>query len=217
VLTGWESVPAAFVATAWHHRADWGGVLDDVRLRTLALLAAGVVPGQRVRASDVPSQLAVMAAGAVAVVDRSPADEVTLDLEAGRRLEAARPDAFEQAWQAIDPGWPAVVAGATFTHANVVAAVRSLALATGAGPGRSVEVRLPGPVPGADLLAALTGATEGPGDIRIDAVHALVVDGHAGVVSIDGVPLPGVAISGDRIRSDAVAPERLVDGWLVAA
>jgi hypothetical protein len=217
VLTGWETVPQAFVATAWHERDAWGATLGDVRARTVALLAAGVEPGQRVRATDVVTELAVLAAGAVAVLDGSAADDVGIDLDAGRALEASRPDAFERTWQAITLEAPAVVAGATYTHANVVAAVRSLALATGAGPGRRVEVRLPFTVPGAHLLAPLTGAVEGPGDIVLDAVHALVVEGHAGVVSIDGRPLPGVAIDGHRIRSDAVAPDRLVDGWLVAA
>jgi hypothetical protein len=218
VLTGWETVPAAFVATAWQHRGTWGASLDDVRLLTLGLLDAGIGPGDAVVTTDLVTELAVLAAGAVAVLDGSPGADVPAgDLRAaGRRLDDRAPDAFERSWQAIEPGAPAVVAGATFTHANLIAAVRSLALATGAGPGRLVHVDLPATAPGAHLLAALTGATAGPGDIVLAPDRARAVVGHAGVVALDGVPLPGVAVSGTRIRSDAVAAELLVDGWLAA-
>jgi hypothetical protein len=219
VLTGWETVPAAFVATAWQHRGTWGGLLDDVRLLALGLLAAGVGPGLSVRAGDLTTELAVLATGAAAVLDGSPGDDLPAgDLRAaGRDLDDRQPDAFERAWQAIAADDRAVVAGATFTHANLVAAVRSLALATGAGPGRRVQVDLPVTAPGAHLLAPLTGATTGPGDIVLGTGRARVVVGHAGVVALDGEPLPGVVLAGTRIRSDAVAPDRLVDGWLDAA
>jgi hypothetical protein len=219
VLTGWETVPAAFVTTAWQHRDRWGAALDDVRLLTLGLLASGVRPGQRLRAPEVVTQLAVLAAGAVAVVDGSPADELPDgDLRAGgRRLDAERPDAFEQAWQALAPSDDALVADATFSHANVVAAVRSLAAATGAGPGRHVEVRLAQRVVGAHLLAPLTGAGTGPGDIVLAPARCRTARGFAGVVSLDGEPLPGVTVAGRRIRSDAAAAGCLVDGWLEAA
>ncbi|MCU1485820.1 MAG: hypothetical protein JWN67_2566 [Actinomycetia bacterium] len=219
MLTGWETVPAAFVATAWQQRAVWGALLDDVRLVTLGLVAAGVGPGDAVRAGDLTAELAVLAAGGVAVLDGSAgADLPSGDLRAaGRSLDEHEPDAFERSWRAIEPDAPAIVAGATFTHANVVAAVRSLALATGAGPGRRVQVDLPVTAPGAHLLAPLTGATTGPGDIVLGPDRARVVTGHAGVVALDGVPLPGVVVSGTRLRSDAVAPGALVDGWLGAA
>jgi hypothetical protein len=222
VLTGWESVPAAFVATAWQHRAIWGPTLDDVRVLALGLVAAGAA-GRRVAVDgDLAFELAVLAAGAVAVLDGSGA-ELAMAPElrpAGRALDAAEPDAFERAWQAVGPGQVAVIAGATFTHANLVAAVRSLAVATDAGPGRRVEVGLD--VPAAALLAPLTGAAVGPGDIVLRGPDALVLPGHAGVVSLGGRPLPGVTIAvGDdgrtRVRSDGVAPACLVDGWLEAA
>jgi hypothetical protein len=223
VLTGWETVPAAFVATAWQHRAAWGATLDDVRLLALGLVAAGAGPGRRVAVDrDLTLELAVLAAGAVAVLDGSGADMILPSglREAGRALDGAEPDAFERAWQAVDPGDVAVVAGATFTHANLVAAVRSLAAATGAGPGRTVEADVDAPA--AALLAPLTGAVPGAGDIVLRRPDALVVPGHAGVVSLGGRPLPGVTIAvGDdgrtRVRSDGVAPSCLVDGWLEAA
>jgi hypothetical protein len=222
VLTGWETVPAAFVATAWQHRTTWGPTLDDVRLLALGLVAAGA-SGRRVAVDgDLTSELAVLAAGAVAVLDGSGADlTMTPELRReGQALDAAEPDAFERAWQAVGPNDDAVIAGATFNHANLVAAVRSLAVATGAGPGRFVQVQLDAPA--AALLAALTGAAPGAGDIVLRRPDALVVPGHAGVVSLGGQPLPGVTIAvghdgRTRIRSDGVAPACLVDGWLEAA
>jgi hypothetical protein len=72
-------------------------------------------------------------------------------------------------------------------------------------------------VPGAHLLAALTGAVAGRGDILLAAAGCRVVVGHAGVVALDGRLLPGVAVAGTRIRSDAIAAGVLVDGWLDAA
>jgi hypothetical protein len=95
--------------------------------------------------------------------------------------------------------------------------VRSLARATGARARRRVEVGLPATVPGAHLLAALTGATNGPGDIVLTADRVWTAAGHAGVIALDGDPLPGVTIDGTRVRSDAVAAACLVDGWLEAA
>lgn len=218
MLTGWETVPGAFVTSAWHHRAVWGALLDEVRLLAVGLVATGVAAGDRFAVTDLATELAVLAAGGVAVLDGSGDAAVPADARAaGQALDAEQPDAFERAWQAVEPGAPAVVAGAVFTHANVVAAVRSLALATGAGPGRSVLVRLPFTVAGAHLLAPLTGAAAGPGDIELTPGRARVVPGHAGVVALDGEPLPGVVVDGGRIRSDAVAPGVGVDGWLEVA
>lgn len=221
MLTGWESVPGAFVATAWQDRGTWGASLERVRRLTLGSLAAGVGPGRRVAVfDDVELLLAVLAAGAVAVLDGSGGDEVVVPAPS----DLPAPDAFERAWQAVDPGAEAVVAGATFTHENLVAAVRSLALATGAAPGGTVRVDLPATVPAAHLLAPLTGAVlvrRGPADIVLRTPDARVVDGYPGVVSLGGRLLPGVVLddgpTGVRLRADGVAPSRQVDGWLAVA
>lgn len=220
MLTGWESVPAAFVATAWQHGDAWGSVLAAVRTRTEALLGAGVGAGDRIAVTDdLVLQLAVLTTGAVAVLDGSGGDPAP-----GGAVGDATPDAFEQAWLAVDPTADAVVAGATFTHENLVAAVRSLALATGAGPGRTLRVELPVTVPGAHLLAPLTGARlvpAGAADIVLAEPAARTAPGFAGVLSLDGKLLPGVALEEVdgrvRVRSDAVAPSRRTAGWLEVA
>ena len=80
-----------------------------------------------------------------------------------------------------------------------------------------MHVDLPVTAPAAHLLAVLTGASAGEGDIVLDRPAARIVTGHAGVVALHGAPLPGVTLAGTRVRSDAVAAECLVDGWLGAA
>jgi hypothetical protein len=192
-----------------------GPGVAEVRRRAEELLAAGVRPGDALHAADLVDELAILATGAIAVLDGGAAPPTA---EPG-----GDPDAFERAWRAVDPAAVAIeVGGIAYTHENLVAAVRSLALATGAGPGSTVLVDLPVTVPGAYLLAPLTGATRvaaGRADVVLDAERARTVPGYAGVVELDGRLLPGVAVDGaGRVRGDAVAPGRRTGGgWLEVA
>lgn len=163
-----ETVPAAFAATAHRHRpvtavrepgraTSWLRLADEVRALALGLTAEeSVAPGRRVAvhgpdgADRLAVELAVLAVGAVAVLDGLPAE---LDVYAhgldrlratGKERDRAEPDAFERSWHAVAPDDVAIAAdGTDFTHANVLTGARSLVQALDVDAGDVVRCTLP--------------------------------------------------------------------------
>lgn len=162
-----ETVPAAFASTAHRHRpvtavrelgraTSWLRLNQEVRALALGLAAehhAG--PGRRISvhgpdgADRLALELAVLASGAVAVLDGADSDEDVyahgLDRlrAAGQTRDEEQPDAFERAWQALGPDDPAIVAdGAEFTHADVLTGARSLVQAVAVDAGDVVRCSL---------------------------------------------------------------------------
>jgi hypothetical protein len=137
VLTGRETVPAAFAATAY--RNGWTDLARRVRHLALGMGDAGTVPCPTTDAGA----LAALAAGATLDFDRAP---VALDEDAllarGRDVDERDPDAFERAWSAIAPGAVAAIGdgGNRWTHGGLLWAARSFAQGVGAGAGVTVSV-----------------------------------------------------------------------------
>ena len=132
MLTGRETVPAAFAATAWQH--GWHDLARRVRHVALGLGQVGTVPPP----STTAGALAVLAAGGTLDFDTDsvPLDEDAL-ADAGRAIDERDPDAYERAVGAVAPG--AVAArgdgGRTWTHGGLLWAARSFAQGVDAGPG----------------------------------------------------------------------------------
>jgi hypothetical protein len=137
VLTGRDTVPATFAATAY--RNGWADVARRVRLVALGLGTPGTVPCPT---TDVGA-LAVLAAGGTLDFDAPPQalDEAALE-DSGRELDERTPDAFERRWSVIQPSDIAAVGdgGARWTHGALVWAARSFAQGIGAGDGTTLRV-----------------------------------------------------------------------------
>ena len=136
MLTGRETVPAAFAATAWQQ--GWHDLARQVRLVALGLGPVGTVAPPPTSAGA----LAVLAAGGTLDFDAAPAPLAEDALaEAGRAIDERDPDAYERAVHAVAPG--AVAArgdgGRTWTHGGLLWAARSLAQGIGAGGGTRVR------------------------------------------------------------------------------
>lgn len=201
MMPGVETVPAAFAATAHRHRpvtavrepgraTSWLRLAEEVRALTLGLAAEeAVVAGRRVAvhgpdgADRLALELAVLAAGAVAVLDGlADVDVYAHGLDrlraAGRERDRAEPDAFERTWHSVSPDDVAVAAdGADFTHANVLTGARSLVQALGADAGDVVRCTLP-----ADGAAGWVAAHAVP---VLTAATLLVGRGDATIVVSD--------------------------------
>jgi hypothetical protein len=179
VLTGRETIPAAFAAAAWRDcRTDATG-----RVRQLALGlgdGVGTVPAP----GTTTGALAVLAAGGVLDLDgpASPIDEDAL-IAAGRAIDEREPDAFERRWRTIAPADAAVIAdgGLSWSHGGLLWAARSVAQLVGAEPG--VRLRLDDPLDGVrrlvleTLVPAVTGAElapSGPADVHVTPAAALL-------------------------------------------
>lgn len=183
-----ETVPAAFASTAHRHRpvtavrergraTSWLRLNQEVRALALGLAAEhGVGPGRRIAvhgpdgADRLALELAVLATGAVAVLDGADSDEDVyahgLDRlrEAGQARDREQPDAFERSWQAVGTDDVAVVAdGAELTHANVLTGARSLVQALDVDAGDVVRCGLSGDCAAGwvvgHLVPVLTAAT----------------------------------------------------------
>ena len=135
MLTGRETVPAAFAATAWH--LGWHDLARRVRHLALGLGSAGTVPPPTTTAGA----LAVLAAGGTLDFDADPAPLAEDALaDAGREIDEKDPDAYERAVHAVAPGDVAARGdgGHPWTHGGLLWAARSFAQGIGARP----DVRL---------------------------------------------------------------------------
>jgi hypothetical protein len=187
VLSGRETIPGAFAATAWAHH--WVALATRVRHLALGLEPAGTRPAP---ASDAAA-LAVLAAGGVIDFDApaEPLDEAAL-IERGRAVDERDPDAYERRWREVAPGDVAARGdgGATWTHGALLWAARSFAQGVAVRTGD--RLRLDDGLDGVrgfvlrTLVPAVTGAVvaTSSADVRVcraaDAVEELrprVTDG----------------------------------------
>lgn len=186
MLTGRETVPATFAATAHRHgdrpaivevRVDgarrttsWGALARRVRHLSLALSDDGFEPGQ-VLALDVAAPAADRAAtllvgsavGAVLAVDAGASIDLTGLLGRGVALDERQPDRFERLVAERRPHDVLLrCGGVDHTHASLLIAARSLAQGAGLGAGDRLLVELtPGTAADAVLsvvVPCLTGA-----------------------------------------------------------
>lgn len=141
----------------------WSQVADEARALAVGLAHDGVGPGTRARvpasgdpATRLAGEVAVLAVGAVLVVDPdAPADLVVDGTAAGPVEDPDGPAGHEARLAAIDPDAPALVTrAATVTHAQAGWAVRSVAS------------WLAAPLPTGPARAA----TVGPAEALVDAV-----------------------------------------------
>jgi hypothetical protein len=178
VLTGRETIPAAFAAAAW--RECDTAVITLVRHVALGLGEVGTVPSPGTTAGT----LAVLAAGGVIDLDAAaaPLDEDALAAD-GRAIDEREPDAFERRWRTITPADAATIAdgGLTWSHGGLLWAARAVAQCIGAEAG--VRIRLDDPLEGVrrlvleTLVPAVTGAervTTGSADVLVTAAPALL-------------------------------------------
>lgn len=137
MLTGRETVPAAFAATAY--RNGWTDLARRVRHLALGLGDAGTIPCPTTDAGA----LAALAAGGTLDFDRAAValDENAL-LARGREVDERDPDAYEQGWSAITPGATAAIGdgGERWTHGGLLWAARSFAQGIDAEPGVTISV-----------------------------------------------------------------------------
>lgn len=160
----------------------WSAVADEARGLSIGLVATGVGPGTRVRVEAVTDpvarvarEVAVLASGAVLVVDPDAPADVTVDVTATATAEGpGGPDAPEARLAAIAPEAPALeTRAATVSHGEAAWALRSVAAwLAGALPTGPARAGAAGPVATvADALVgrwwpASTGAALVPGADR---------------------------------------------------
>ncbi len=213
MLTGRETVPAAFAATAW--RLGWSELARRVRHLALGLGDVGVVPPPTTTAGS----LAVLAATGTLDFDAEP-ESLSEDalVDAGRELDEKDPDAFERRWQAVAPASVAARGdgGLAWTHGALLWAARSFAQGIGAADGD--RLRLDDDLGGVRsfVLHSLVPAVSGA--VVVDVQPDVVVWGADHAVDalrpvIEGLP-PGRLRSRGAAR-DAVAELGLRDCRLV--
>jgi hypothetical protein len=210
VLTGRDTVPAAFVAAA--HR---GGRIE--RARHVRHLALGLgQPGTVACPTTDDGILAVLAAGGVLDLDVPAA---ALDDDAitsrGRAIDEREPDAFERSWSAVQPGDAAATGdgGACWTHGGLLWAARSFAQGVHASEGVRIHVSPASEADGIDgvravvvrtLVPAITGAT------LVDLGAEIAVR-PAGEIADAARPFVEGLRGGRRGRIDAAAARDALD------
>lgn len=203
MLTGRETIPAAFAATAWQQ--GWHELARRVRHIALGLGAVGTVAPPTTTAAA----LAVLAAGGTLDFDADPAPLAEDALAAaGRGIDDRDPDAYERAVHAVAPGAIAAAGdgGRAWTHGGLLWAARSFAQGIGAGPG--TRLRYDDDLDGVRrfVLRALVPAVSGA--VVVDARPDVLVWPAANAVAtlrpaIEGLP-PGRLRARGAAR-DAVA------------
>lgn len=137
MLTGRETVPAAFAATSWQQ--GWSELTERVRHLALGLGDAGTVPMPTTTAGA----LAVLSVGGVLDFD-VPAEALFEDalVTAGREIDEKDPDAFERRWRSVAPGDLAARGdgGREWTHGALLWAARSFAQGIGAQAGDRIRL-----------------------------------------------------------------------------
>jgi hypothetical protein len=169
MLSGRETVPAAFAATVW--REGWSELAERVRHLALGMGDVGTVPAPTTTAGA----LAVLSVGGTIDFDLAevPLFEDAL-VDAGREIDRDDPDAFERRWRAVAPGDVAARgdAGQAWTHGSLLWAARSFAQGVDAASGD--RIRLADDLDGVrrfvlrSLVPAVSGATIA--DLRPDIV-----------------------------------------------
>lgn len=237
VLTGRETAPATFAATAHRHRdrpalvevladgarrtTSWGALARTVRHLSVALADDGFEAGQVLAvdvagtAGDRATTLLVGAAvGAVLAVDAGAPIDVGGLLPRGVALDERRPDRFERLVAERRPHDVLLRCGAVdHTHASLLIAARSLAQGAGLGVDDRLLVDLsPGSAADAVLsviVPCLTGAASwtSPTDFAIGDLDE--ASGPTFVASTDAAP--EAATSSRRLgRRRPAAPSRSI-------
>lgn len=169
MLTTAETVPAAFAAASY--RDDRRVLATRVRHLALGLEGADTRPLPTTDAAA----LAVLAIGGVLDLDATP---LALDEDAletiGQTRDEEDPDAYERAWRAVAPTDIAVVGdrGASWTHAELTWAVRSVAQHVHTEPGLRLHVSSATANDGIDGVRRLVLTTLLPALAGVDVVEA---------------------------------------------